>query len=58
MAKKKKNKKTEAMKVAGAIARQSVSNINQKHQVFDHKGMKRKKTRQTQKDAAIKEYDS
>ena len=58
MGKKKKNKKTEVMKAAGAIARQGVSNINQKAQIFAHKGTKRKKTRQTQKDEAIKESDS
>lgn len=58
MAKNKKHTKSQALKVEGAIARQCVSNINQKAQIFAHKGTKRKKTRQTQKDAAINESDS
>lgn len=55
--KKKKNKKSDALKAAGAIARQCVSNINQKAQIFAHKGTKRNKTRQAQNDKAIKESD-
>lgn len=29
--------------------------LNGRHHIFDHKGMKRKKTRQTQKDEALKD---
>jgi hypothetical protein len=58
MAKKRKNKQTVqdiALKANRKANRESVSNINQKAQVFADKRTKRQKTRQTQNDKAIKE---
>ena len=58
MAKKRKKKQTVqeiALKANRKASRESVSNINQKAQVFADKRTKRQKTRQTQNDKAIKE---
>lgn len=45
------------MKEAQKVDRLSPSNINQKHQIFDDKRVKRKKTRQNVKEEALKDFE-